>query len=145
MGSVLCEHCTGVCCRYIALPIDKPTTRRDFDDMRWYVMHEGISVFVEDGDWYIQIAAPCRNLQPDNRCAIYDTRPAICREYKAADCDYEGGDYHYENIFRTPEQVEKYAAKKLGRKRAFPKSNGQPDPGRLRSPESLKVVYRHGY
>ena len=42
MGSVLCEHCTGVCCRYVALPIEKPTNRRDFDDLRWYVMHEGI-------------------------------------------------------------------------------------------------------
>ena len=70
MGSVLCEHCTGVCCRYIALPIEEPTDRRDFDDIRWYVMHEGISVFAEEGDWYIQVAAKCHNLKPDNLCAI---------------------------------------------------------------------------
>ena len=144
MGSVLCEHCTGVCCRYIALPIEKPTTRRDFDDMRWYVMHQGISVFMEDGAWYVQIASKCTNLQPDNRCMIYETRPAICREYKDQDCDYEGGDYHYECILKTPEQVEEYAAKKLGKKRAFPKSNGQTDSGKDRLVKHLKVVYRNG-
>jgi len=30
MGSILCEHCVAACCRYLALPIDKPTTKRDF-------------------------------------------------------------------------------------------------------------------
>jgi len=71
-GSVLCEHCTAVCCGYIALPIEKPTTpglRRH----PWYVMHDGISVFVEEGDWYIQVAARCRNLQRTNAAA--STKP----------------------------------------------------------------------
>ena len=119
MGSVLCEHCTGVCCRYIALPIDTPKTRRDFDDMRWYVMHRGVSVFVDEGDWYIQFTSPCENLLPDNRCAVYDRRPAICREYKAGDCDYEGGDYHYEVHLRTAREVEQYAVTKLGKRGMF--------------------------
>ena len=30
MGSILCEHCTGHCCKYVALPLDRPKTRRDF-------------------------------------------------------------------------------------------------------------------
>ena len=50
MGSILCEHCAAACCRYLALPIDKPTTKRDYDDIRWYLMHEGVSVFVEESD-----------------------------------------------------------------------------------------------
>jgi Fe-S-cluster containining protein len=123
MGSILCEHCTGLCCQYIALPIDKPTTRRDFDDIRWYVMHENISVFVEDGEWFIQIAARCENLQPDNMCGIYEHRPGICREYDAGECDYEGGDYHYEVYFKTAQDVEEYAVKKLGKRAAF--TNGR--------------------
>jgi Fe-S-cluster containining protein len=126
MGSLLCEQCTGVCCRYIALPIEEPTERRDYDDIRWYVMHEGISVFVEDGDWYIQIAARCKNLQPDNRCGIYEERPAICREYEAGDCDYAGGDYHYEMQFFTSEQIEEYAVSQLGRKGVFSKQPRAP-------------------
>ena len=105
MGCVLCEQCTAACCHYIALPIDEPDTRRDFDDIRWYLMHEGVTVFVEEGDWYIQFRTRCRNLQPDFKCGVYETRPAICREYKAKDCDYEGGDYTYDHLFTEPEQI----------------------------------------
>lgn len=118
MGLVLCEHCTGVCCKYVALPLDRPTTMRDFSDMRWYLMHENITVFVEDGDWYVQFATACRNLEPDNRCGIYETRPQICREYKAGECDYESGTHDYEHLFTQPEQVDAYAARWQKKQRA---------------------------
>ncbi len=144
MGSLLCEQCTGACCRYIALPIEEPTTRRDFDDIRWYVMHRGISVFVEEDEWYVQLSTDCTNLGPENKCAIYETRPGICREYKAADCDYEGGDYHYDSIFRTPEQVEAYAAKKLGKKRAFPKADKKTGPRKDQSVMRFMVANHNG-
>ena len=102
MGSILCEHCAGACCRYLALPLDKPTSRRDYDDIRWYLMHEGVTVFVEDGDWYIQHQTRCKNLGADNRCTIYTTRPEICREYEPDACDYEGGDFQF---FQDPDPV----------------------------------------
>ncbi|RMF80705.1 MAG: YkgJ family cysteine cluster protein, partial [Planctomycetota bacterium] len=38
MPGILCEHCTGFCCRYIALPIEEPETRQDYDDIRWYLL-----------------------------------------------------------------------------------------------------------
>ena len=144
MGSVLCEHCTGVCCTYIALPIDKPTTRRDFDDIRWYVMHAGISVFVEEGDWYVQIATSCNNLLADNRCGVYETRPEICREYSAGECDYAGGDYHYEIHLRSPEEVEALAVKKLGRRGVFTGPPAAPRRGNGTLQSSLKVLNHHG-
>jgi uncharacterized protein len=108
MGSTLCEHCTAACCGYIALPIEEPDTRRDFDDMRWYLMHEGVTVFVDDGDWYVQFRTRCRNLAADHRCGIYETRPKICREYKAENCDYAAGEYEYDQLFSEPEQIEAY-------------------------------------
>ncbi len=108
MPSILCEHCTAACCRYIALPIDRPQTPRDFDDIRWYLMHEGISVFVEDGDWYMLIQTRCRHLQPDHRCGIYDTRPRICRSYTTDNCDYHSGDYGWEAHFSAPEHLDAY-------------------------------------
>ncbi|MCH7527496.1 MAG: YkgJ family cysteine cluster protein [Planctomycetes bacterium] len=113
MGCVLCEHCTAECCRYIALPIDKPTTKRDFDDIRWYLMHEGIIIFVEDGDWYVQFRTRCKHLQADFRCGIYEKRPAICREYKADGCDYVGGDYGYKHVFTESEQIVAFGRKYL--------------------------------
>ena len=49
-GEVLCEHCTAKCCRYFALPIETPTKRDDFNNIRWYLLHGRAAVFVEDGD-----------------------------------------------------------------------------------------------
>lgn len=115
MSGILCEHCTGVCCRYIALPIEKPESRADFDDIRWYLLHTGISVFVEDGEWYINMATPCRHLGADNRCRIYHTRPSICRKYTAENCDYHSGDYGWEQHFACPEHLDEYAMAALRR------------------------------
>lgn len=116
MGSILCEHCAAACCRYLALPLDKPRTIRDYDDIRWYLMHEGISAFVEDGDWFIQIQTRCRNLGADNRCNVYETRPRICREYEPGSCDYSGSDYGYDYFFSHPRQIEEHYERKTGRK-----------------------------
>ena len=116
MGSNPCEHCTAACCRYLALPLDRPTSARDYDDIRWYLMHEGISVFVEDGDWYVQNQTKCKNLAADNRCGIYQTRPAICREYKAKDCDYSGRPYGYDHLFTHAKQLEAYYQQRTGKK-----------------------------
>jgi len=122
MGSILCEHCTAVCCRYLAVPLDRPRTARDYDDIRWYLMHQGIIVFVEDGDWYIQFQTRCKNLGLDNRCAAYDSRPVICQEYQPGDCDYAGGDYEYERLFTHPHQIDEYYHRKTGRKLPAPKA-----------------------
>ncbi len=108
MPGVLCEHCTGLCCRYIALPIDKPESKKDFDDVRWYLLHGGVTIFVEDGEWYINIETTCRHLQPDNRCGIYETRPRVCRDYSTDNCEYHAGDYGYERHLLTPEDLAEY-------------------------------------
>jgi Fe-S-cluster containining protein len=121
MGKVPCEHCTALCCRYIALPIDTPKEPRDFDDIRWYLLHENISVFVEDGDWYICIQTRCRHLQADHRCQIYATRPRICRRYDFTNCDYHSGDYNWEHHFTCVEHLEEYLRQ---RRASRPGSNG---------------------
>ena len=120
MGSVLCEHCAAACCRYIAIPLDKPGAARDYGDIQWYLMHEGVSVFVEDGDWYIQFQAQCKNLGADNQCTIYATRPKICREYEPDGCDYVGGTYGYDQYFTHPKQVIAYYEEKTGGKLGSP-------------------------
>lgn len=106
-GQLLCEHCTAKCCRYFALPIDEPIDFEDFEFIRWYLLHEHASVFVEDDSWYLLVHTTCQHLQDDHRCGIYDTRPQICRDYSTNDCEYED-DYTYEHYFETPEQVQEY-------------------------------------
>lgn len=108
MSDILCQKCAGLCCRYVALPIESPDTKGDYDDIRWYLAHEGISVFVEDDEWFINIAGRCKYLDKDNRCDIYDTRPRICRGYKDGNCDYHSGDYGYELYFTSTEELDEY-------------------------------------
>jgi len=118
--TILCEHCTAVCCKYLAIPLDKPRTARDYDDIRWYLMHEGILVFVEEGDWYIQFQTRCKNLGLDYRCMVYEVRPAICAEYEPGDCDYAGGDYNYDHLFTHAKQLEEYYHQKTGKRLPAP-------------------------
>lgn len=104
-----CHKCTGLCCRYFALPIETPEAREDFDDIRWYLCHRDITVFVEDGDWYVNVKNKCRHLsETDYRCAIYDRRPGICRKYKHADCDFVEGEYDYELHFTNDREMAEY-------------------------------------
>lgn len=127
-GEFLCTYCTGKCCRYFATQIDTPTERADFDYIRWYMMHGPVSVFVEDGVWYLMVMADCRHLLPDNRCGIYETRPQICRDYSTDNCEYDD-DACYDKLFETPEQLWEYVealesipAKKGRRRKQHPVS-----------------------
>lgn len=103
----MCEFCTAKCCRYFALPIDTPTSFDDFEFIRWYLLHEQASVFTEDETWYLLVHTPCKHLQNDNRCGIYDTRPQICRDYTTENCEYDD-EWTYDHYFETPEQVNEY-------------------------------------
>ena len=109
----LCGYCSGKCCRYFALPIDKPTNYEEFDFVRWYLLHENATVFVEDGSWYLLVHNVCKELGEDNRCKIYEKRPQICREYSTEKCEYDDL-FMFEQYFETPDQVEEYAEAVLG-------------------------------
>ena len=107
-GEILCSHCTAKCCQYFALPIETPSTRKDFEFIRWYLLHDRATVFTEDDDWYLLVHTRCKHLQKNNLCAMYATRPQICRDYTTEDCEYED-DWTYERYFEAPEQVDEYA------------------------------------
>jgi Fe-S-cluster containining protein len=132
----LCDQCAALCCRYFALPIDNPKSARQYDDIRWYLCHENVVVFIEEKQWYLGIMSRCKHLQPDNRCGIYEKRPKVCREYTTDNCDYHGGEYDFEQLFTSAEQLEAYAKDVLRRRRrerarrkrqrVEPRSNGRP-------------------
>lgn len=130
-GVVLCEHCTAKCCRYFALQIDTPTTREEFDLLRWFLLHGEATLFTEDDDWYLLVHTKCKHLQDDHRCGIYEVRPAICREYTTDDCEYED-DHVYDRYLETSEQVEELADA------MFPPQKGQSL--RSRKPQLLPVI-----
>jgi len=112
---VLCEYCTAKCCHYFALPIETPENLKDFEYIRWYLLHDRATVFKEDDDWYLLVHTVCEHLQPDYRCGIYETRPPICREYTVKNCEYED-DWTYEFYLETAQQVEEYREAVLQKK-----------------------------
>jgi len=120
-----CQRCTGLCCRYFALPIDNPEDWKDFDDIRWYLTHENVSIFVEEGQWYLNVNNSCKHLDKDCRCGIYEMRPKICRYYKTDDCDFTGDNYQYELHFTNDSQMEEYMRIKFGSK-VFDKLEARP-------------------
>lgn len=125
-GENLCQYCTAKCCRYYAFPITKPTTWKEFDFIRWYLLHGRASIFVDGGTWYIMVFADCNHLLSDNRCGIYETRPQICRDYTTDECEYDN-ETGYEMLFESPEQIEEYAEAVLPPKKRAPWSKLRPE------------------
>jgi Fe-S-cluster containining protein len=80
-------------------------------------MHEKVHVFVDSGEWYLQVWTRCQHLLRDNRCGVYETRPQICREYGFG----EGGDVNchatsepnaeYDLVFTEAHELEAYYQK----------------------------------
>ncbi|MCA8985994.1 MAG: YkgJ family cysteine cluster protein [Planctomycetaceae bacterium] len=106
-GECLCDFCTAKCCHYFALPIETPDTREELENLRWYMLHEDVSIFVDEGTWYLMVHNKCQKLRPDNLCGIYENRPQICRDYSTDNCEY-AGDGCYDQLFETPEQIWEY-------------------------------------
>jgi len=108
-----CSYCPAKCCKYFALPIETPDCWEDFEFIRWYLLHDRATVFVEDDTWYLLVHNWCKHLGDDNLCTAYETRPQICRDYKTDNCEYED-EWVYDHYWETPQQVEEYAEAVLG-------------------------------
>jgi Fe-S-cluster containining protein len=88
-----CSQCGDKCCRYVATQIDAPTCKGDYDNIRWYLRHQNVNVFVDhEDDWYIEFVTDCECLADDGGCAEYETRPRICRHHGQVgpDCEFHG-------------------------------------------------------
>ena len=112
-----CSKCSALCCKYFALEIDRPSTRNDFENIRWYISHQKTSVYIQAGKWFLNVKNRCKYLDGSHRCSIYEHRPAICRQLDANGCEHHGRPAIRE--IRTPRQLEAYleelAAKRSGR------------------------------
>jgi Fe-S-cluster containining protein len=85
-SQVPCLEC-ALCCSYVAVEIDDPSTLRGATEILWYLYHPGIAVHMDGGEWMVQFETTCRFLQDDNRCGIYETRPQICRDFDETGCE----------------------------------------------------------
>jgi uncharacterized protein len=85
-AQVPCLSC-GLCCSYIAVDIEDPSTLRGATNILWYLYHEGVGVYTDGEEWMVTFDTRCRHLLDDNRCRIYETRPQICREFDETGCE----------------------------------------------------------
>lgn len=103
-----CDNCEAQCCKYVAIEIDAPESLEDFENIRWYVAHKNIHVYVEeDGTWNVEFLTPCEHLGENNRCMAYERRPQICREYHQGECTFHN-EYEETFSFQSIEDVDKY-------------------------------------
>lgn len=112
-----CDRCAARCCRYFALEIDRPVTPADHDRIRWFLVHERTAVWVEGGDWYLEVRNECRSLERDGKCGIYATRPHVCREYGMPEsedrCEYYEDELSFDLLFESAEAFDAWSRETL--------------------------------
>jgi Fe-S-cluster containining protein len=99
------------CSAVIVRAEDEPAPESAADDPH------GGKANAASGNWKL-FGSRCKHLQADNRCGIYERRPRICRKYSTENCDYHGGDYDWDLLFSSADQLQRYAREKLKRRRS---------------------------
>lgn len=103
-----CKQCSAKCCRYFALQIDTPTTRNEFQNVRWYLAHNNVAIFIDDGMWFLEVFSECKYLTPDHRCKVYDNRPEVCRDHSSTNCEVDADTIDHEQHFLSMEDFDAY-------------------------------------
>jgi Fe-S-cluster containining protein len=103
-----CNGCTK-CCEYVALEIDEPETKEDFDEIRWFLTHKDVWIFIDhDDSWNIQFNTPCEKIGENGWCEIYEKRPHICGAHSSENCDQYGEGDSFETCWKTIEEFEEW-------------------------------------
>ncbi len=104
-----CVECGGSCCDYIAVEIEKPTRKKDYDSIRWYLAHKNVNVFIDHSKtWYVEFRTACDKKNSVNKCIIYNKRPSICRGHGNSEGSCEYYDSPYMEYFSSLKEFEKY-------------------------------------
>lgn len=103
--------CGGRCCRYVTTSIERPRATVDWDEIRWWLAHEGIMVTKDEDGWMLHVLTRCRHLLPDNKCGIYETRMMACEAHEADACEFTG-EPDYKVQLRTESELADYLERK---------------------------------
>lgn len=105
-----CSGCIK-CCLYVAIELDAPEDDDDYQNIRWYVAHKNVWIFIDhDDSWNVQFNTPCEKLDPKGWCNIYEKRPKICREYTTDGCEKYGEGNTYKILFKNLEEFDEWIA-----------------------------------
>jgi uncharacterized protein len=132
-----CEGCDH-CCRYVTIEIATPRSKLDFDNIRWYVLHQSVSVLCTwEGDWMVQFDTPCAWLK-DGRCSHYALRPEICRDYDPAECERYCTVPAEKILIRDEKDLERYLEERKAR--AAKRRKSRPKAGRRAEARTAKAA-----
>jgi Fe-S-cluster containining protein len=104
-----CRKCPAVCCKNLAMAIGKPKTPKEIADLKWQLHFDTVKVYVHKHHWYQLVEGRCMYLGKDNRCTIYDSRPAMCRKHNPPNCEMFGS--YYDVMFHAPRDLDEYLKK----------------------------------
>jgi hypothetical protein len=82
------RHCGARCCRYLTVSVPTPVAESDWDEVRWWLAHEGVWVTKDQDGWLLTVEMRCRHLQGDGACGIYAARMSLCAEHDVTDCEF---------------------------------------------------------
>lgn len=111
-----CTRCKGaVCCTYLTQELKTPRSIEDFDLLLWQLSHRDTQAYKDEDGWFLLVNNPCRHLQPDGRCGIYERRPQVCRDHSTDDCEVDGpaGADDFDLFFPDYEALDAYCRKKF--------------------------------
>lgn len=98
----------SLCCEYITVIIETPKTEAQKDRIRWYLLHK-VFVFVTEEDiWKVHMPVKCSALDNKGRCSKYSTRPNVCWNHSASDCERHGKSNKSVTVFTSVESFDKY-------------------------------------
>lgn len=110
-----CGFCTNSkCCTYITEELATPRSMHDFDHLLWQLSHRDIQAYKDEDGWYLLVNNSCTHLLKDGRCAIYEDRPLICREYTNDYCEFdESAENGFDLFFEDYAALLKYVKKRF--------------------------------
>lgn len=110
-----CSFCPGSkCCTYITQQIETPRSMTDFDHLLWQVGHENIEAYKDEDGWFLVAMNRCSHLLPSGGCAIYATRPQVCRNYSNDFCEFDAPpEEEFEHYFQTYAELDNYCRQRF--------------------------------
>lgn len=112
---------------FFSIKVDTPSSRAEFDTVRWFLYHKSAAAYVVEGEWYIRVY-PDRG-GPDPKTGRrpnrdYDSIPQVSETY--APLSHYAADFAPDLWFETGAQIEEYADVLLPPRREPKKSATSP-------------------
>ena len=109
-----CRKC-AFCCSYVAIEINRPKTKGEYDNLKWIILHKNTEIFVCNRKWFVRFYTPCKFITEDNLCALHKKRTKfwkraeICNNYslyKTQECEFYDKNY-FDKEFTNVRDIEK--------------------------------------